>query len=96
MSGSVLELPVDHPGVSDSEYVARRNHIARLSTSDPVGTRPPLVALHSGRAPGVVHRALRTDLAPPSNMQWPSIGEPQQSSICRPTRCPNSPRYLIG
>ena len=44
MSGLVLELPVDHPGISDSEYVERRNHIARLSTSDVLGTRPPLVA----------------------------------------------------
>jgi Phenylalanine-4-hydroxylase len=43
MIGSVLELPTDHPGVSDPEYVKRRNHIAELSTNDALGTRPPVV-----------------------------------------------------
>lgn len=41
MKGSVLELPADHPGFSDSEYVARRNHIAELSADLPLGARPP-------------------------------------------------------
>src|SRR3954470_11709146 len=43
MSGSVLELPTDHPGVSDPTYVGRRNHIAGLSASLPLGSRPPVV-----------------------------------------------------
>ena len=43
MSGSVLELPTDHPGVSDPHYVGRRNHIADLSTDLEIGARPPLV-----------------------------------------------------
>jgi phenylalanine-4-hydroxylase len=43
MSGAVLELPTDHPGFSDAEYVARRNYIADLSTDMPFGSRPPLV-----------------------------------------------------
>ncbi len=43
MIGSVLELPTDHPGVFDPEYVERRNYIARLPTSDVLGARPPLV-----------------------------------------------------
>ena len=43
MKGSVLELPRDHPGVSDPEYVAHRNHIARLSMEVPFGARPPFV-----------------------------------------------------
>jgi phenylalanine-4-hydroxylase len=43
MSGSVLELPTDHPGVSDPTYVGRRNHIAELSANLVLGSRPPLV-----------------------------------------------------
>src|SRR6185295_12763740 len=43
MSGAVLELPTDHPGFSDPEYVARRNHIADLSSNLPLGSRPPTV-----------------------------------------------------
>ena len=43
MSDSVLELPTDHPGVSDPIYVARRNHIANLSANLELGARPPLV-----------------------------------------------------
>jgi phenylalanine-4-hydroxylase len=43
MNGAVLELPTDHPGVSDPVYVARRNHIADLSTNLALGVRPPLV-----------------------------------------------------
>jgi phenylalanine-4-hydroxylase len=41
MSGSVLELPTDHPGVSDPTYVGRRNLIAELSANLPLGSRPP-------------------------------------------------------
>lgn len=43
MIGSVLELPTDHPGVSDATYVARRNHIAQVSSDLPLGARPPVV-----------------------------------------------------
>lgn len=43
MIGSVLELPADHPGVSDPVYVERRNHIADLSAGLELGVRPPLV-----------------------------------------------------
>jgi phenylalanine-4-hydroxylase len=43
MIGSILELPADHPGVSDPEYIERRNHIAGLSTNEALGTRPPVV-----------------------------------------------------
>jgi phenylalanine-4-hydroxylase len=43
MTGSVLELPTDHPGFSDPQYVERRNHIADLSAHTPIGARPPLV-----------------------------------------------------
>jgi len=43
MSSSVLELPTDHPGVSDPTYVGRRNHIAQLSANLPLGSRPPHV-----------------------------------------------------
>ena len=43
MSSSVLELPTNHPGVSDPEYVERRNHIAQLTTGAVLGARPPLV-----------------------------------------------------
>ena len=43
MSSSVLELPTDHPGVSDPHYVGRRNHIAELSADLAIGTRPPIV-----------------------------------------------------
>jgi phenylalanine-4-hydroxylase len=43
MSGSVLELPTDHPGVSDPVYVARRNHIADLSAGLALGSRPPAI-----------------------------------------------------
>ena len=43
MSGSVLELPTDHPGVSDPVYITRRNHIADLSTDLELGARPPHV-----------------------------------------------------
>ena len=43
MNGSVLELPTDHPGVSDPVYVARRNHIAELSADLELGARPPMV-----------------------------------------------------
>jgi phenylalanine-4-hydroxylase len=43
MNGSVLELPTDHPGVSDPVYVARRNHIAELSAGLELGARPPIV-----------------------------------------------------
>jgi phenylalanine-4-hydroxylase len=43
MNGSVLELPTDHPGVSDPHYVERRNHIAELSAHLEIGVRPPLV-----------------------------------------------------
>ncbi len=43
MSGAVLELPTDHPGCSDPEYVERRNHIADLSAATPIGSRPSLV-----------------------------------------------------
>ena len=43
MQSAVLELPADHPGISDREYIERRNHIADLSTSLLLGVRPPLV-----------------------------------------------------
>jgi phenylalanine-4-hydroxylase len=43
MSGSLLELPTDHPGVSDSVYIARRNHLADLSANLELGARPPHV-----------------------------------------------------
>jgi phenylalanine-4-hydroxylase len=43
MPGAVLELPTDHPGFSDPDYVARRNHIAELSTTTAFGSRPPVV-----------------------------------------------------
>lgn len=43
MNGAVLELPTDHPGFSDPEYVTRRNHIAELSTNVSFGSRPPVV-----------------------------------------------------
>lgn len=43
MTGSVLELPTDHPGFSDTHYVGRRNHIAELSAELPIGTRPPII-----------------------------------------------------
>jgi phenylalanine-4-hydroxylase len=43
MTTPVLELPTDHPGVSDPQYVERRNHIAELSTHAPMGARPPMV-----------------------------------------------------
>ena len=43
MHGAVLELPVDHPGFSDSDYIQRRNHIAELSTSEAIGSRPAVV-----------------------------------------------------
>ena len=43
MQGSVLELPADHPGISDGEYIERRNHIAELSADLELGVRPPLV-----------------------------------------------------
>jgi phenylalanine-4-hydroxylase len=39
MNGSVLELPKDHPGFADPEYVERRNHIAGLSDND-LAARP--------------------------------------------------------
>ena len=42
MNSSVLELPKDHPGFADAEYVARRNHIAELSVND-LRARPPHV-----------------------------------------------------
>jgi phenylalanine-4-hydroxylase len=40
---SVLELPTDHPGFADPQYVVRRNHVAELSTHEAMGSRPPLV-----------------------------------------------------
>ena len=43
MNGAVLELPADHPGVSDPVYVERRNHIADLAANLEIGVRPPLV-----------------------------------------------------
>jgi phenylalanine-4-hydroxylase len=43
MIGSTLELPKDHPGVNDAEYIERRNHIAELSMSETWGARPTLV-----------------------------------------------------
>jgi phenylalanine-4-hydroxylase len=43
MASAVLELPQDHPGFSDSNYVRRRNHIADLSADLAIGTRPPHV-----------------------------------------------------
>ncbi|HEY0521400.1 MAG TPA: phenylalanine 4-monooxygenase [Ilumatobacteraceae bacterium] len=43
MSSSVLELPTDHPGFSDPQYVHRRNHIADLSSGLALGSRPPHV-----------------------------------------------------
>jgi phenylalanine-4-hydroxylase len=43
MSGSVLDLPTDHPGFSDAHYVERRNQIADLSAGLALGSRPPLV-----------------------------------------------------
>lgn len=43
MSGAVLELPTDHPGFSDPDYIERRNLIAELSTSAVLGARPPVV-----------------------------------------------------
>jgi phenylalanine-4-hydroxylase len=43
MSGAVLELPTDHPGFYDPDYIARRNHIAELSTSTTFGSRPRVV-----------------------------------------------------
>jgi phenylalanine-4-hydroxylase len=62
MIGSVLELPTDHPGVSDREYVERRNHIARLSTTERLGSRPPLVDYTSEEHQvwSTVHSALTT------------------------------------
>ncbi|MEO7370666.1 MAG: phenylalanine 4-monooxygenase [Ilumatobacteraceae bacterium] len=43
MSSSVLDLPTDHPGFSDGDYVERRNHIADLSAHLEIGARPPNV-----------------------------------------------------
>ena len=60
MTGSVLELPTDHPGVSDPVYVARRNHIADLSADLELGTRPAARRVHAGRERRLVdgHSAL--------------------------------------
>ncbi len=43
MTGSLLDVPKDHPGVADPEYIQRRNHIADLSTATALGGRPPVV-----------------------------------------------------
>jgi phenylalanine-4-hydroxylase len=43
MIGSVLELPKDHPGFADTQYVERRNHIAELSMNDALRPHPALV-----------------------------------------------------
>jgi phenylalanine-4-hydroxylase len=43
MIGSVLELPKDHPGFADAQYVERRNHIAELSMSDALRACPAVV-----------------------------------------------------
>ena len=43
MRDSVLDLPTDHPGISDRVYVDRRNHIADLSANLVLGARPPRV-----------------------------------------------------
>src|ERR1700704_4559608 len=60
MTGVVLELPTDHPGFSDPEYVERRNHIADLSTDLPIGSRPPVVEYTSteNEVVSTVHSAL--------------------------------------
>ena len=43
MQTAALELPADHPGVSDPVYVERRNHIAELSARSAIGARPSIV-----------------------------------------------------
>lgn len=40
---TAVELPADHPGFADPEYVQHRNRIAELSTDLPLGARPPIV-----------------------------------------------------
>ncbi|HSB87164.1 MAG TPA: hypothetical protein VLD86_12675 [Ilumatobacteraceae bacterium] len=40
---TALELPADHPGFADPEYVRHRNHVADQSSGLPLGARPPFV-----------------------------------------------------
>ena len=60
MTAPALELPTDHPGVSDPQYVERRNHIAELSAHTAIGARPPVVDYTSveNQVWSTVHSAL--------------------------------------
>lgn len=40
---TAVDLPADHPGFADPDYVRHRNHIADLSAGLQLGARPPLV-----------------------------------------------------
>lgn len=40
---SAVELPADHPGFADPDYVRHRNDIADVSANLPLGARPPFV-----------------------------------------------------
>ena len=62
MIGSVLELPTDHPGVSDPEYVDRRNHLAHLSASARVGRPPTDGRLHAASSTMCGRRCIRRSL----------------------------------
>ncbi len=43
MQSALLELPADHPGVSDPEYIERRNYIADASIRSGMGARAPRI-----------------------------------------------------
>jgi phenylalanine-4-hydroxylase len=40
---TTIELPADHPGFADPDYVRHRNEIASVSAELPFGSRPPVV-----------------------------------------------------
>ena len=95
-AGSVLELPTDHPGVSDPVYVARRNHIADLSSNLELGARPPLVEYTQVENEVWSTVNCRLDRAARATTRSTSIDAPQPCSICRPTGCRNSPMCPTG
>ena len=88
MIGSVLELPTDHPGVSDPVYVARRNHLANLSANLELRCPPTARRLTrrsrtmSGRRSRCAHCTACTDYA--SGQYQPAAAV----SICRTDRVP--------
>ena len=51
---------MDHPGISDPVYIARRNHLASLSADLELGSRPPVVEYTPGENEvwSTVHSAL--------------------------------------